>query len=149
MVNNNLYDIEILDSGNFKVNGKEISVISHDDYITLEGTEFRLDFEEEGEPSLMIINGMSYLVSKNSDTERTFSKVKAPISGRIIEIPVEKGTKVRQGQVMIVIEAMKMENEIKSPTSKWIKDILVSKGQSVKKGDILITFDIAKNKLFG
>jgi biotin carboxyl carrier protein len=49
---------------------------------------------------------------------------------------------------MIVIEAMKMENEIKSPTSKWIKDILVSKGQSVKKGDILITFDIAKNKLF-
>ncbi len=144
-VNNNLYDIEILDNGNFKVNGKEISVKSHDDYITLEGTEFRLDYEEEGEPSLMIINGMSYLVSKNSNTERTFSKVKAPISGRIIEIPVKKGTKVRQGQVMIVIEAMKMENQIKSPTSKWIKDILVSKGQSVKKGDILITFDIAKN----
>src|SRR4029453_13175012 len=120
-------------------------VISHDDYITLEGTEFRLDFEEEGEPSLIIINGMSYLVSKNSNTARTFSKVKAPISGRIIEIPVKKGTKVRQGQVMIVIEAMKMQNEIKSPTSNWIKDILGSKGQSVKKGDILITFDIDKN----
>lgn len=144
-VNNNLYDVEILDNGNFKVNGKEISVLSHDDYITLEGTDFRLDFEEEGEPSLLIINGMSYLVSKNSNTERTFSKVRSPISGKIIEIPVKKGTKIRQGQVMIVIEAMKMENEIKSPTGNWIKDILVSKGQSVKKGDILITFDIAKD----
>ena len=145
-VNNNLYDVEVLDNGNIKVNGKEISVISRDDHITLEGTEFHLDFEEEGEPSLMIINGMSYIVSKNPITERTFSEIKAPISGKVIDIPVKKGTKVRQGQVMIVIEAMKMENEIKSPVSKWIKDINISKGQSVKKGDILITFNITENE---
>jgi biotin carboxyl carrier protein len=111
-VNNNIYNVEMLDNGKIKVNGKEISVISRDDYITLEGTEFRLDFEEEGEPSLMIVNGMSYVVSKNPITEMTFSKVNAPISGKVIELTVKKGTKVRQGQVMIVIEAMKMENEI-------------------------------------
>jgi biotin carboxyl carrier protein len=144
-VNNNLYDVEMLDNGKIKVNGKEISVTSHDDCITLEGTEFRLDFEEEGEPSLMIVNGMSYLVSKNPTSERASNKVKAPMSGKVIELPVKKGSKVRQGQVMIVLEAMKMENEIKSPVSKWIKDIHVSKGQSVKKGDILITFDNARN----
>ena len=45
---------------------------------------------------------------------------------------------------MIVLEAMKMENEIKSPASKWIKDINVSKGQSVKTGDVLVTFDTVK-----
>ena len=146
-VNNNLYDVEILSNGNIKANGKEMSVISRDDYITFEGTEFHLDFEEEGEPSLMIINGMSYLVSKNLIIERTFSEIKAPISGKVIDIPVKKGTKVEQGQVMIVVEAMKMENEIKSPTSKWIKDINVSIGQSVKKGDILMTFDTTEIRI--
>ena len=45
---------------------------------------------------------------------------------------------------MIVLEAMKMENEIKSPATRWIKDIVVSKGQSVKAGDILVTFDSTK-----
>jgi biotin carboxyl carrier protein len=144
-VNDTPYDVEILSNENIKVNGKEIFVESRDNYIILEGTEFHLDFEEEGDPSLMIINGMSYLVSKNPLTKTISTDVKAPISGQVIDILVKKGTKVELGQVMIVLEAMKMENEIKSPASKWIKDIKVSKGQSVKKGDTLIIFDITEN----
>jgi biotin carboxyl carrier protein len=93
----------------------------------------------------MIINGMAYLVSKNSLTEKISAEVRAPISGRVIDVLVNKGSKVKVGQVMIVLEAMKMENEIKSPASKWIKDINVSKGQSVKTGDVLVTFDTVKN----
>lgn len=144
-VNNNLYDIEVLSNENIKVNGKEIPVKSHDDYITLEGTEFHLDFEEEGDPSLMIINGMSYLVSRNPFAEATSNEVKAPISGRVIDILVKRGIKAERGQTLIVLEAMKMENEIKSPASRMIKDINVSKGQSVRRGDILIIFDPVEN----
>ena len=142
IVNNNLYDVEIVGDENIKVNGEEILVKSHDDYITLEGTDFYLDFEEEGEdPSLMILNGMAYLVSRGSLTENVPDDIRAPISGKVIEIPARKGHKVERGQVMIVLEAMKMENEIKSPATGWIKDVIVSKGQSVKTGDILVTFD--------
>lgn len=144
-VNNNLYDIEVLSNENIKVNGKEITVKSHDNYIILDGTEFHLYFEEEGDPSLMIINGMSYLVSKNPFAELTSNEVKAPISGRVIDIHVKKGTKAERGQTLIVLEAMKMENEIKSPASRMIKDINVSKGQSVMRGDILIIFDPIEN----
>ena len=144
-VNSNLYDVEVLSNENIKVNGKEITVKSHDDYIILEGTEFHLDFEEEGDPSLMIINGMSYLVSKNPFAEMTSNEVKAPISGRVIDILVKKGTKAERGQTLIVLEAMKMENEIKSPASRRIMDINVSKGQSVRRGDILIIFDPTEN----
>lgn len=143
-VNNNLYDVEIGGNENIRVNGREIVVKSRDDCITIDGTEFHLDFEEEGDPSLMIINGMAYLVSKNSLTEK-ISEVRAPISGRVIDVVVNKGSKVKVGQVMIILEAMKMENEIKSPTSKRIKDINVSKGQSVKTGDVLVTFDTVNN----
>ena len=48
-----------------KVNGEEMVAKSFDDYIIIKGTEFHLDFEEEGEPSLMIISGMAYLVSRS------------------------------------------------------------------------------------
>lgn len=143
-VNNNLYDIEIVGIDIVKVNGEEIVAKSCDDYIILKGTEFHLDFEEEGDPSLMIINGMAYLVARSSLTEKIPDEIRAPISGKVIDIPAKKGYKVELGQVIIILEAMKMENEIKSPATRWIKDIIVSKGQSVKVGDILVTFDTVK-----
>lgn len=143
-VNNNRYDIEIAGNDLVKVNGEEMVAKSFDDYIIIKGTEFHLDFEEEGDPSLMIINGMAYLVSRSSLTEKLPDEIRAPISGKVIDIPARKGYKVERGQVIIVLEAMKMENEIKSPATRWIKDIFVSKGKSVKAGDILVTFDTAK-----
>ena len=81
-VNNNLYDIVIGGNDNIRVNGREVVVKSCDDCIVINGTEFHLDFEEEGDPSLMIINGMAYLVSKNSLTEKISAEVRAPISGQ-------------------------------------------------------------------
>jgi biotin carboxyl carrier protein len=143
-VNDNLYDIEIMSNGIIKVNGEEIGSKQDDDYITIKGTEFYLDFKEEGDPFLMIINGMAYLASTSSLTEKSPDSVRAPISGKVIDIPAKKGFKVGRGQVIIVLEAMKMENEIKSPVTSWIKDIVVSKGQSVKVGDVLVTFDTIK-----
>jgi biotin carboxyl carrier protein len=144
-INNNLYDVEIVGNWNIRVNGEEIDVKPHDDYhITINGTEFHLDFKEEGDPSLMIINGMAYLVSRSSLTEKVSDEIRAPISGKVIDIPARKGYKVERGQLIIVLEAMKMENEIKSPATRWIKDIVVSKGQSVKAGEILVTFDSTK-----
>jgi biotin carboxyl carrier protein len=143
-VNSNLYDVEIMSNGIIKVNGEEIESKPQDDYITIDGTEFFLDFKEEGDPFLMIINGMAYLASTSSITEKLPDRVIAPISGKVIDIPARKGYKVGRGQVIIVLEAMKMENEIKSPVTRWIKDIIVSKGQSVKAGDVLVTFDTAK-----
>jgi biotin carboxyl carrier protein len=140
-INDNLYDIVIVGNDIVKVNGEEVVVKSFDDYIVIKGTEFHLDFEEEGDPSLMIIDGMAYLVSRSYLTEKVSDEIRAPISGRVIDIPGRKGYRVERGQVIIVLEAMKMENEIKSPATRWIKDIVVSKGQSVKAGDILVTFD--------
>ncbi|HZC49941.1 MAG TPA: biotin/lipoyl-containing protein [Nitrososphaeraceae archaeon] len=141
-VNETTYDIEIFGE-KVKVNDKELMVKSNRDNITIEGKTFHLDFAEEGEreSSLMIIDGMTYLVSKSSLTDTTLKEIKTPISGKIIDVFAEDGSKVKEGQVLIVLEAMKMEIQIKSHTTGTIKEIKASKGQSVKIGEILVKFE--------
>ena len=141
-VNETTYDIEIFGE-KVKVNDKELMVKSNQDNITIEGKTFHLDFAEEGEreSSLMIIDGMTYLVSKSSLTDTTLKEIKTPISGKIIDVFAEDGSKVKEGQVLIVLEAMKMEIQIKSHTTGTIKEIKASKGQSVKIGEILVKFE--------
>lgn len=139
-VNGSIYDVEIIGE-KAKVNDKELIIKSNQDKITIEGKIFHLDYLEEGESSLMIIDGMTYLVSKSSLIHTSVKEVRAPISGKIIDVFAEEGIKVKEGQVLIVLEAMKMEIQIKSPTSGTIKKIRASKGQSVKTGEILVTFE--------
>lgn len=142
-VNGAIYDIEIVQN-KVRVNGsKELGIILNmdDQKIAINGNTYHLDFEEEGEPSLMIINGMTYLVSKTSLSHPSLHELKAPISGKIIDIRTNKGIAIKEGQVLIILEAMKMEIQIKSPTNKIVKEVKVSKGQSVKTGDVLIHFE--------
>lgn len=140
-VNGSIYDVEITGE-KAKVNDKELIIKSNEDKITIEGKTFHLDFIEEGESSsLLIIDGMTYLVSKSSLTHTSLKDVKAPISGKIIDIFAGEGIKVKEGQVLIVLEAMKMEIQLKSPKSGTIKNIKSSKGQSVKTGEALVTFE--------
>jgi biotin carboxyl carrier protein len=139
-VNGSIYNVEIIGE-KVKVNDKELIIKSNQDKITIEEKTFHLDYLEEGESSLMIIDGMTYLVSKSSLTHTSLKEVRAPISGKIMDVFAEEGIKVKEGQVLIVLEAMKMEIQIKSPTSGTIKKIRASKGQSVKTGEILVTFE--------
>lgn len=64
--------------------------------------------------------------------------ITAPIQGTVVRIPVEVRDKIEKGTVVIVLEAMKMENAIQSTTSGVVKAIKVSEGDSVNSGDILV-----------
>jgi len=63
--------------------------------------------------------------------------VTAPMTGKIISIKVGKGEQVKAGQVLCILEAMKMENEITAPVAGTVREILVSEGSSVSEGDPL------------
>ncbi|MGC2685151.1 MAG: acetyl-CoA carboxylase biotin carboxyl carrier protein subunit [Candidatus Nitrosopolaris sp.] len=63
------------------------------------------------------------------------------MSGKITDVFVRSGTELKEGAVIAILQAMKMENQIKSPRNGKIKEIKVSKNQSVKGGDILVTFE--------
>ena len=67
--------------------------------------------------------------------------IKSPLPGVILEVNVREGDKVKVGQKLMVLEAMKMENNIDSDTEGTVKTINKAKGDSVLEGDVLITFE--------
>lgn len=64
-------------------------------------------------------------------------KLLAPMPGKIVRLISAAGTDVEAGQGVLVIEAMKMQNELKSPKKGTVKQVLVAEGASVSAGDVL------------
>lgn len=139
-VNGTKYDVEIIGE-KIRINGRELAAKLNEDKITIDEKTFYLDFVEKGEPSLMIINGMIYLLSESSLSYVQLKEIKAPISGKVKDVFTKAGSQVKEGQVVVIIEAMKMEIQIKSPAAGTIKEIKASKDQPVKTGEILVTFE--------
>lgn len=65
--------------------------------------------------------------------------IRAPMPGIILNINVAPGAAVKRGDTLLILEAMKMENEISAPCDGVVSDIAVSKGASVSTGDALLT----------
>ncbi len=64
--------------------------------------------------------------------------VKAPLPGTVLEVRASKGQAVKAGDVLMILEAMKMENEILAPADGTVSEIVASKGAEVGTGDILL-----------
>ncbi len=64
--------------------------------------------------------------------------VKAPMPGNVLDIKVSNGQAVKEGDVVVILEAMKMENEIFAPCSGTVT-VVASKGATVNTGDVLIS----------
>ncbi len=65
--------------------------------------------------------------------------VTAPLQGTILAVNVAAGDTVKSGQTLVIIEAMKMENEIVAPSDGTVASVSVSKGQTVAAGDLLVS----------
>ena len=69
------------------------------------------------------------------------SSIEAPMPGLILEVSVAEGEEVKEGDTLLILEAMKMENVIASPREGIIKKIAVKQGEAVEKKHVLITFE--------
>ena len=65
-------------------------------------------------------------------------EVLAPMAGNILDVKVTVGSSVKKGQVIAILEAMKLENEVVSTEDGTVKQVLVSKGQAVQNQQVLI-----------
>lgn len=69
------------------------------------------------------------------------SSIKAPMPGTINAVKVTAGESIKKGQVVAVLEAMKMENEIMAPEDAVVASVAVTQGQSVNTGDVIVTLN--------
>src|SRR5262249_8840118 len=67
--------------------------------------------------------------------------VTAQMTGRVLRINVKPGEKVEEGAPLLILEAMKMENEIRSPRAGMVKEISVAVGDRVNSGDTLVVLE--------
>ena len=108
----------------------------------------KIERSPDGFPNRIFINGTGYPVEIEkveatryrppTPQRKASGQIKAPLPGQIAQILVETGQKVKLGQPVLVLEAMKMENEVSAPRDGIIKQINVSNRQLVSKGDILL-----------
>jgi pyruvate carboxylase subunit B len=68
--------------------------------------------------------------------------LKAPMPGLVVRVSVETGSVVEAGAPLVVLEAMKMENELRATTAGVVKGIKVQVGQAVEKGQVLVEFEV-------
>ncbi len=68
------------------------------------------------------------------------SRIAAPMTGSIVEVRCSPGDSVARGDVVLVIESMKMNNELRSPSDAVVESVAVKAGQRVKAGETLVSF---------
>lgn len=85
----------------------------------------------------VLIKDMGLSLSAN----QIINEVKAPMPGMILDVMAEVGQEVKEGDNLLVLEAMKMENTIMAPRDAVIKSINVKKGKTVSKNEVLIEME--------
>ena len=120
LLNNRIFHITVS-----KLNGNQFSFLIDGHYFE---STVRTRLEERAESIL-----------NTSDDSNTEFILNSPMPGLIIRINKNKGEYVKKGDSLILLEAMKMENDLKAPASGVIENILVSEGSEVEKGVILFS----------
>jgi len=116
--------------------------------VTVNGIPYdiEVDVEEQEAPQLgtiVIGGGGGGIVAPTTASVQAASAnaVVAPLAGSVAKVLVEEGEAIASGQVLLILEAMKMETEITAPKAGTVARILVEKGTAVQAGEGLIELD--------
>lgn len=151
------YEIEVVDDHHVRIGGRLLTVDfesvsgqpvfslildgkSHESFVyqsdegwqvLLYGRQFQVKVEDEREKRLRAAAGGG--VAEGGEFH-----LKAPMPGLVVTIPVSEGQEVKKGQVLVILESMKMQNELKSPRDGVVAHIKAKAGESVEQKQILL-----------
>jgi len=139
----------MVDGNSILVNGQPFVVGQEGDRVLVDGTPYEITLEEDR----VVAAGISYELSvKGLDEEKAGPRaatrqvasagaVTAIMPGKIIRVLVTQGQQVVEGDVICILEAMKMENELKAPKDGTVKALHIQQGQDVEMGAVLAEID--------
>lgn len=126
-------------------------------HVIRDGRSYRVDLVEadpEGKHYRFLVNGQEYEVGLKDRYDllleqlgmedlqgKKVDNVKAPMPGKVLDIQVENGSEVKEGDPLLVLEAMKMENVIKAPGDGKVKAVHVGVSDPVEKNTVLVEFE--------
>ena len=137
----------------------DVSEISPNSWSVIDenGNSFSIvldDYSTDSKKNTFIIAGQVIEVTEQSEFDlllkelgissggtKKLKEIKAPMPGLVLNVLVSEGQEVAEGDVIVILEAMKMENVIKSSTGARVKSIRVNKGDTIDKGEVMVTFD--------
>lgn len=110
--------------------------------VTVNGVAYDVEVEVEEErpqPLGIFMSGGTFSPPPAAPAASTAGEgVRAPLSGTVARIPVSEGQAIEAGDVVVVLEAMKMETEITAPAAGTVGSILVAPGDAVTGGQLLV-----------
>jgi biotin carboxyl carrier protein len=121
--------------------------------IMINNRSFDFDVVRDGEETLvtsrtgstrLTLTDPARRAARGADKRREVTgraEIKSAMPGRVINVLVAKGDEVKRDQGIIVVEAMKMENEVKSPKAGKVTEVRVTAGQTVEKGELLMVIE--------
>ena len=107
--------------------------------ITVNGTAYDVTVEEGGAGSTAPKKSVAKPAAPANAQGAV--KVNAPMPGKILSVKVQAGDAVKKGDIIMILEAMKMENEIPAPQDGTIASINANAGSTVEAGDVLATLN--------
>lgn len=159
-INSNKYVVKFSPNGEVTVGEKnvpfEISKINGNAYLLIYGNRcFEITSNKTSSNSFgMLINGWYFdatvrtalqetvsELQRNKTKAKHHSDVKAPMPGLILKMKKSVGDSVNIGDPILILEAMKMENELRSPSSGTVKEVFYKEGQSVEKDVTIMTIE--------
>ncbi|WP_234572535.1 acetyl-CoA carboxylase biotin carboxyl carrier protein subunit [Rhodohalobacter sp. 614A] len=112
---------------NIEVNGHNIS-------FTINGSYFEATVKDEQD---LLLEKLGF----HSGAAASAGSLNAPMPGKILELLITEGVSVEEAQPVLILEAMKMENELKSPTNGVVSKLHVQQGDNVEKNQLLIDIE--------
>ena len=120
--------------------------------LILDGCSYNVVVNPQMEGFQVFVNGKVFQVALNDPSkQRPFSsrrtdeagsmEVSVPMPGKVVKVLVSEGDSVQKGQGLVVVEAMKMQNEVRAPRGGEVKQINVSDGETVNAGEPLVVVE--------
>lgn len=142
-----LYRVSV-DGNEFLVDGKKTGRTNYS--LIVDNRSFEIEVDHAEDEYRVLVDGRSYHVHLVDERRMRVGgaqpgielqgrqKVSVPMPGKVIAVLVSEGDTVEKGQGLVIVEAMKMENEVRSPIAGEIKEIKVKPGDNVEGGAVLL-----------